>query len=1210
MTMWLRPFHRSATRLRRVFLRSVMVGLIPFCLSGCARSSRANEADDSVPVATARPPSVADDRPASTLFFQDFPNTAAIAALRSRARLQREGFTEPTQGVPVWLPESEHIRPENMELARASLESVLAPIRESALFADRLAPIPPTSAESQVQALRLYARGRLATNEGQMQEALTAFEQASRLDPSSPQIWHGLGNVQLASGLRSLGMRSQQRAAELGFDHVRVWAMIGLEAVRRRDTRNGLRWLVAAYDRMQDGADSVAVSWIEVSLGEVLLGEHAMRAGSALIRSAMSRAVGEATPSSFQDEYATLVRRRPQLWLRVGDAEALIGDWSGASESYLAAADGATGELVESIALRRVAVLMASGRTAESSLELLARMQSERFVSDDQLRTLGLLGTSEPSLADAVADIRRTLSDVLPSIESRFLLAQLAARSTLIEPARLAETISLQPAHVVLWLRTVATEDERWAAAQALAGVQPSRIPVIAEALVNGGLISGPNLVLWASSNDALGLRVRVLMGLVDRREDIGASPTSEESLIAQIDMASLAGRWDFVEDLVGMSDAFGERARVRALSSGLQPTKALEVWRSAFETSSNMDELLLGASIAADARQREEAASILMRAWERDPSDERVYERMVELVVDPKVKIQRSALEEALRSMREHVAGSLTMESLEVAEMIQRGFGSEAERRARGIIERLATIDESDFGVLLSLWQEAAGRKDLESLAESEAWLRGFLDERIVTQATGIALAKLIAMQSGALSGRDTLTALPLARTPRVVEVEASFVQQANQPAEAFDVLSSLYDKPTLSVEDSLRLAQVLLVNDQPLDRALSRLQAFPDAMELPRSATRLVVSLCNGLMSGMSNAGAQDGERTSRSGEYAQVSGFAVDHGTVLPEPYHRVRLRVLALAPGTTLDEMNRATRQLHEQTGLVSDAAFEDVFNTLIERSRTQDALLWVVETLTLDEELNSSRFGAIVVALASLGSVATIEVGMERLESAGMLRAAVEALAPAAPDEPKEVTNARAELSYLLAGIASSRNRESQAEALYELALRLQPDHPWACNDYGYLLVDRDDRLDEAARLLAIALKALPDRANVLDSVGWLRYKQGRFVEPDGTGAVGYLRRAIEAGQSNASAAMYDHLGDATWMAGLGEESQSAWEQAEILYLRRVREFNSADLRGLPVYNLMQSRLGQVRQKLRSLEIEGVEPQVATTAGTRMNGPGK
>ena len=65
-------------------------------------------------------------------------------------------------------------------------------------------------------------------------------------------------------------------------------------------------------------------------------------------------------------------------------------------------------------------------------------------------------------------------------------------------------------------------------------------------------------------------------------------------------------------------------------------------------------------------------------------------------------------------------------------------------------------------------------------------------------------------------------------------------------------------------------------------------------------------------------------------------------------------------------------------------------------------------------------------------------------------------------------------------------------------ALQELnqVLKQRPDDPAALNAYGYTLADHNRKLGEARELIERAYAAAPRNAAILDSLGWVLYRQG------------------------------------------------------------------------------------------------------------------
>jgi tetratricopeptide (TPR) repeat protein len=102
-------------------------------------------------------------------------------------------------------------------------------------------------------------------------------------------------------------------------------------------------------------------------------------------------------------------------------------------------------------------------------------------------------------------------------------------------------------------------------------------------------------------------------------------------------------------------------------------------------------------------------------------------------------------------------------------------------------------------------------------------------------------------------------------------------------------------------------------------------------------------------------------------------------------------------------------------------------------------------------------------------------------------------------------------------------------------------LKDRPDDAVVQNALGYTLADRNQSLDEAAALVGAALAKTPDSAAVLDSMGWVRFRQGRFPE-----ALEYLKRARDLGDD---AEIDLHLGEVQWALGNRDEARKTWQEA-------------------------------------------------------------
>lgn len=128
-----------------------------------------------------------------------------------------------------------------------------------------------------------------------------------------------------------------------------------------------------------------------------------------------------------------------------------------------------------------------------------------------------------------------------------------------------------------------------------------------------------------------------------------------------------------------------------------------------------------------------------------------------------------------------------------------------------------------------------------------------------------------------------------------------------------------------------------------------------------------------------------------------------------------------------------------------------------------------------------------------------------------------------------------------ELLYETALLAERAGKLELMERHLRRLIKLKPDDAHAYNALGYALADQNLRLDEAAQLLDKALSLAPEDAYILDSKGWLRYRQG-----DHAAALELLSKAYEL---RADAEIAAHLGEVLWRSGRQAEAQKTWQTA-------------------------------------------------------------
>ncbi len=169
---------------------------------------------------------------------------------------------------------------------------------------------------------------------------------------------------------------------------------------------------------------------------------------------------------------------------------------------------------------------------------------------------------------------------------------------------------------------------------------------------------------------------------------------------------------------------------------------------------------------------------------------------------------------------------------------------------------------------------------------------------------------------------------------------------------------------------------------------------------------------------------------------------------------------------------------------------------------------------------------------------------------------------------------------RAWFLYFSRGISYSQEGDSvAAEEDFRAALAINPDQPQVLNYLGYSLVEEQRKLDEALDMIERAVAASPASGYIVDSLGWVYYRLGRYEE-----AVVQMERAVEL--EAVDPVVNDHLGDVYWAVGRKREAQFQWKRA-LSFI----EFSSTDTEAEP---------DRIRRKLEVgldmvLEEEGAAP---------------
>jgi tetratricopeptide (TPR) repeat protein len=133
-----------------------------------------------------------------------------------------------------------------------------------------------------------------------------------------------------------------------------------------------------------------------------------------------------------------------------------------------------------------------------------------------------------------------------------------------------------------------------------------------------------------------------------------------------------------------------------------------------------------------------------------------------------------------------------------------------------------------------------------------------------------------------------------------------------------------------------------------------------------------------------------------------------------------------------------------------------------------------------------------------------------------------------------PEEPS--------FAYQYAQLLDEDDRLPEAERVLRALLTRDPKNATALNALGYMFADRGERLDEAVRLLRQALELEPGNPSYLDSLGWAYFKQGQLAAAESP-------LAEAAAKLPDNSVIQDHLGDLRFRQQRYAEAVTAWERA-------------------------------------------------------------
>jgi tetratricopeptide (TPR) repeat protein len=1159
--------------------------------------------------------------------------------------------------------------PESIASAPAS-ETDGAPAPETAD-----SPEAEPTDEARTEALMLYARARQMLAGGEANEAITLLDRASELDPTAPEIWRALGDARRAARFENSAGLAYQRAAELGLAEPEALTLAGLHALGRGETAAAARWLLSATRADPRHADPLIDFIAHGALGEALLDLGWTEAGAEAIEIGIGIPRVARVPTNLGREAADLQRKRGPLLATLGDALLRLGRYAEAADAYerARATPGSAG-----VQERLIYALRRSGNDAGAALVLLDEIREGGRLTPGVVRSLGDLAQRirpRTAVADALgaiddegsptrrADLVIARASTLPDDRALALLAsELAGDAGESAPSRLALLIAgiERAAGDALSGETDTLDPERGGEAslawvESVVGTTPSLAGDAAFALTRArGLPAGLAARVQESIDDA-DARVLLLAELAllhDDRDAVGASlaalPTPGEGVPA----STLALR-------ARLAAALGERGAMDEAIAALRSTDARDDLAFALRTAQRFDEslavlrdlakqspgaesppgigvdaLLELAGMETLAGDPADAKIALERALDADPRDERVYAALLALHSPGGALPDEEAVAALGRRMREIMPTSDLLQTMLAGELLRRGLIDDAAAVIVPLFEAAPT-EPSRLDAMLNLWRRRAiaQRTDANEidLAQRIAGEHPNAPGPVRLLAGGLVLAD---DPDGAIAAIDRYEQATGDRS--LAGLREQLIRDAIRDHERADALAlARLDHTPRSIDETIALATVhagMITRGADLAEAIpairDALASLPDdagLTEAQRSAaqnavTRAAIAVDQVPATGRESRPLLD---PRASGAMLSLLDFAQGRGLVVSPGVHELRLILLSKAgagPDRLIAAAEHAIAQSLAQPNAspsIERAFLRRAADLLVDAGEADRAFDWLATRAlagAADEPaLNSDAFQEWFRLVVIAEDADRGRAFIDRLNAAGLVQPAWGEIRPEGWDG--RGAGDPAEIAYLLGVFTQGDEEADRVRRDYlRLALVYDPTHPWAANDLGYTMLEAGEDLAEAERLIEIAYEGAPDRANIVDSLGWVRYHRGKLedatdpatgaVEP---GAVTLLRRAVELSDPEDDGVVHDHLGDALYASGRTDEAIEAWRTAARLAnqaLSRLRASGRADgvrsgeLSDLAVRAIMKPNAIQM----------GQAPEIAPQKGTTNSTP--
>lgn len=1147
-------------------------------------------------------------------------NTLVLEASRDPSLITKAAWS--TSDKPI---EFQHADRHNLSLeeAIASIKTAATPLGEAQ--GDRSTDRP--------ESIRAYTAAKALMLQGDNKGAITELENALDKDPESLALQSELGMLQVRSGRRTTGIATLRRAVDQGLRDANVLRTLAREEGRSGNSDQTLLLLATAMESQTSKDNLFETTLLRTELGERLLEAEYFTAARSVLSDISNVNVDAFAANDLRSQEASdFLRRRPALLMLAGDLYVLQQHWAPATDYYNATMK-LSAQPTSQVRLRLAGVALRTGHTAEAALQIVRSLTDNTMPQpwheevaralradsqvSEHLRSAVLSGISSQPPTIRMARVMLAAS-ALNNKDASFLLehAMIEFGATDFALDRLLDSLNgnaLQPASNV---------EQACNALAQICDAHPDDADLCADAIVrNGRSIQTfhSNFARCADKSTSHALLASSLsmyfndnaasLAVLDRVQD----KSQPDIQVARIRTLAQCGKLDDAKTLATSLTASSTPplTSASAFLATNQPKEALQALStnldianaSSTDARTQISTLVLAADAASALNDQKTARDYLARASQLDPASDDIAARRFTFVTTNEKSLDEQAAAIIIRDLRDVNPNSRWLQQLLAQDLAQRGL----ERAALSELETL--VDDrgepaASLAMQVDLWL-----KDKSAISSGIQRLTNQLRARPDSPSLTVALSRLLATTGKPQEAHDLLATqyekFPLDDFARLRE--DLLRNQLGKPDEADRLLVERLQKRPMDFATGIEMTQSLFLAGSfqrgtvSLRTLLASHQSLtPDQLKTTSSLLKLLRPASVAKAKSEAQAAALESVELLNARGAITTLEQACDHAELISMVRPTESAAILdAIDHAATIDNRYKPvliSRVAQRLLSLEDPSPGLRLLEELNMRSDPPNEMLgreWIAQTVTRGKIDDVKRM------------VLNWKDGEHLARSLAQLQ-----LSPDFAGQPIEET--RAEFAYFIGNLLSNMGRDALSADVYRFVFEIDPKHAWASNNLGYMILERGGSIEEAAKLLEQAHEGEPDASSIIDSLGWLRYKQGHiedWTDANGTkreGAITLIEKAMENPDGESNWEMQDHLADALWHRNKGDDRDRAkrcWRAAAALIrdelsFAQLGNRNANDIS--PLVAEMLERQQTINAKVIATQ-QGDEPHVADTA---------